>query len=128
MIANHFGWDWKAEFDRAGAGHEQSHDAITLSKYATDWPFWWECKYRQNWSFPQFFKSPETSAAYKWFDEAITYTAEENLHPGLAFSKPHQPIYWMSFFDHGWPSKLSFSTERGRVFIVRLEDFLEGWR
>ena len=58
MIAAHFGWNWKDAFDRGGAGHEQSHDAITLSRYAQDWPFWWECKYRQDWSFPQLFKSP----------------------------------------------------------------------
>lgn len=135
MIANHFGWNWKEAFDRAGSGHEQSHDALTLSKYATDWPYWWECKYRQDWSFPQFFKDPEKSMAYRWFDEAITYTAEENLRPALAFSKPHQPIYWMTLWSPTelstdvaqYKTSLAFYTKRGWLTVYRLEDYLECW-
>jgi hypothetical protein len=95
LIARAFGWDWKNAFDRAGAGHEQSHDALTLSKFQDQWPFWWECKNRQSWNFDQFFKRPETAHAYQWFKEAEENTPIDNLYGGLAFTKPYAPIYWM---------------------------------
>ena len=73
--------------------------------------------------------------AYRYLDEAITYTAEDNLRPALAFSKPHQPIYWMTPLCVGGKESdiaihntvLSFHTEQGWFTVNRLEDFLKGW-
>jgi hypothetical protein len=126
LIAKAFGWDYKGAFDRAGAGHEQAHDAITLSPFSDSWPFWWECKYRQGWSFAQFFKSPETAAAVEWFEESITYTAEDRLLPGMALSKPWQPIYWMTTV--ALPISKPVLSLRGKLnkyYLYKLDDVLE---
>lgn len=135
-IARNFGWPWKEAFDRAGSGHEQSHDAITLSPYADRWPYWWECKYRQGWSFDQFFKNPETARAYVWFKEAIDNTAIDNLDPLLVFSSPHKPIYVMArkgamggsrvlFLPE--PPVCSFRVGSHDYFVFLLDEFLASY-
>lgn len=129
-IARNFGWPWKEAFDRAGSGHEQSHDAITLSPYADRWPYWWECKYRQGWSFDQFFKNPETARAYVWFKEAIDNTAIDNLDPLLVFSAPHKPIYVMirgSCDRSYWRASITFKVEDETYSVFLLDDYLENW-
>jgi len=128
-IAIAFGWNWKEAFDRAGSGHEQSHDAITLSPYSDQWPFWWECKYRQGWDFHQAFKNPETFPPYVWFREAIENTAINNLNPALVFSAPHKPVYIMIKDDvitERGP-RLQFFVGTQLYSIYLLEDLLGVW-
>lgn len=141
-IAKRFNWAWQDFADRAGAGHKQSHDAVILSPYSETFPFFYEAKYRKEWSFSSIFKSPHTSPLYQWWFEAYD-SGPKDLFPAVAFSKPYQPVYWLSPFDiSGFSdvSTLSFCIKDDHLalfdaklnigthlYIVTLDDFLGNW-